>query len=207
MAPLWKPVEAPKKRVEICSFTNDLAKGLFSQSVQKWCSVKTGNMGYVEKGDPQQIPHEARTLTTKEKTTRNVYSTSVRSAALPGTEASNFNYTYRKILRKTTEGTGEKTRGTQAHRRVIREWRRSVRREWRRRVRREGLGARGGPELLVLCLWPWQLPTSVAAGTNQHLPRADLAPSPCCAWGLHLVCAPLSPGKRVPRSEGSAALL
>ena len=29
--------------------------------------------------------------------------------------------------------------------------------------------------------------TSAAAGTNQRPPRADLAPSPCCARGLHSV--------------------
>ena len=29
--------------------------------------------------------------------------------------------------------------------------------------------------------------TSAAAGTNQYPPRADLAPSPCCARGLHSV--------------------
>ena len=29
--------------------------------------------------------------------------------------------------------------------------------------------------------------TSAAAGTNQHPPHADLAPSPCCARGLHSV--------------------
>ena len=31
--------------------------------------------------------------------------------------------------------------------------------------------------------------TSLAAGTNQRPPRADLAPSPCCARGLHSVRA------------------
>ena len=72
-----------------------------------------------ERKDPQQIPHKARTPTTRENTTKNVYSTSVRSAALPGTEAGNFTYT--KIQRKTTDGEREKTKGTQAHRRVKRE--------------------------------------------------------------------------------------
>ena len=67
-------------------------------------------VGERERKDPQQVAHEARTPTTKGKTTRNVYSTSARSAALPGIEASNF--TCAKIQRKTTEGTREKTKGT-----------------------------------------------------------------------------------------------
>ena len=58
---------------------------------------------------PQQVPHDARTPTTKETTTKNVYLTSVGSAALPESEASN--YTYTKVQRKTTEGTREKTEG------------------------------------------------------------------------------------------------
>ena len=62
-----------------------------------------------EKKDPQQIPHDPRTPTTKETTTKNVYLTSVGSAALPESEASN--YTYTKVQRKTTEGTREKTEG------------------------------------------------------------------------------------------------
>ena len=45
----------------------------------------------------------------REKTTKNAYSTSVGSAALPRSEASN--YTYTKVQRKTTEGTREKTKG------------------------------------------------------------------------------------------------
>ena len=40
---------------------------------------------------------------------KNVYLTSVGSAALPESEASN--YTYTKVQRKTTEGTREKTEG------------------------------------------------------------------------------------------------
>ena len=59
--------------------------------------------------DPQQVPHDARTPTTKETTNKNVYSTSVGSAALPESEASN--YTYTKVQQKTTEGTREKTEG------------------------------------------------------------------------------------------------
>ena len=39
---------------------------------------------------PQQVPHDARTPTTKETTTKNVYLTSVGSAALPESEASNY---------------------------------------------------------------------------------------------------------------------
>ena len=58
---------------------------------------------------PTEVPHDARTPTTKETTTKNVYSTSVGSAALPESEASN--YTYTKVQRKTTEGTREKTEG------------------------------------------------------------------------------------------------
>ena len=45
----------------------------------------------------------------REKTTKNVFSTSVGSAVLPGAEASN--YTYTKVQQKTTEGTREKTKG------------------------------------------------------------------------------------------------
>ena len=52
-----------------------------------------------------------------------------RSAALPGSVA--CNYTHTKIQQKMTEGTREKTKGTQAHRRVKRE------REWRRRKAEE----------------------------------------------------------------------
>ena len=61
------------------------------------------------KEDPQQVPHDARTPTTKREDDQDVYSTSVGSAALPGSEASN--YTYTKVQRKTTEGTREKTKG------------------------------------------------------------------------------------------------
>ena len=59
--------------------------------------------------DPQQVPHDARTPTTKGRRRENVYLTSVGSAALPESEASN--YTYTKVQRKTTEGTREKTEG------------------------------------------------------------------------------------------------
>ena len=45
-APLWKPVEAKKKkRFKICSTTNDLAKGLFSRSVQKpWSKLNQNKL-------------------------------------------------------------------------------------------------------------------------------------------------------------------
>ena len=62
-----------------------------------------------EKKDPTQVPHDARTPTTKGRRRENVYLTSVGSAALPESEASN--YTYTKVQRKTTEGTREKTEG------------------------------------------------------------------------------------------------
>ena len=58
---------------------------------------------------PQQVPQDARTPTTKGRRRENVYLTSVGSAALPESEASN--YTYTKVQRKTTEGTREKTEG------------------------------------------------------------------------------------------------
>ena len=41
--------------------------------------------------------------------------------------------------------------------------------------------------------------TSAAAGTNQHPPGADLAPSPCCARGLHSVARDTEPRKTCPR--------
>ena len=111
-------------------------------------------MGEKEKGKshnrfPTMHAHRQR----REKTTKNVYSTSVRSAALPGTEASNFTYT--KIQRKTTEGTREKINGTQEHRQIKSEKRMKKKRGretgariWDLRVK----GVRGGSELLVLRL-------------------------------------------------------
>ena len=98
-----------------------------------------------ERKDPQQVPHDARTLTTKGTTTKSVYSTSVGSAALPESEASN--YTYTKVQRKTTEGTREKTGGRGETRERMKK---------KKRQRELGLGSRGRQgvetELLVLRL-------------------------------------------------------
>ena len=86
-----------------------------SEFLQLFCRIPRietcGIWGRKLKGkeDPQQVIHDARTPTTKETTTKNVYLTSVGSAALPESEASN--YTYTKVQRKTTEGTREKTEG------------------------------------------------------------------------------------------------
>ena len=72
----------------------------------------TWNLGE-RKGKERKIHNRFPTMHAhrqrREKTTKNVYSTSIGSAALPGSEASN--YTYTKVQRKTTEGTREKTKG------------------------------------------------------------------------------------------------
>ena len=44
--------------------------------------------------------------------------------------------------------------------------------------------------------------TSVATGTNQRPPRADLAPSLCCARGLHSVARNTAPRKTCFRVQG-----
>ena len=70
-----------------------------------------GIWGRKGKKDPQQVPHDARTPTTTGKTNKNVYSTSVGSAALPGSEASD--YTYTKVHEKINHyNKAEKTRET-----------------------------------------------------------------------------------------------
>ena len=164
-----------------------------------------GIWGRKGKEDPQQVPHDARPPTTKETTTKNVYSTSVGSTALPGSEANN--YTHTKVQRKTTERTREWTKGISSTPAG------QTRERMRKRRERENwdwvLGSRGrdwaaGPALMTVTA-----ATSAAAGTNQRPPRADLAPSPCCARGLHSVrvAITLSPEKHVPGCEGSATLL
>ena len=56
------------------------------------------------------------------------------------------------------------------------------------RDKRTGIWGQGvgngvaGPALMTVTA-----ATSAVAGTNQRPPRADLAPSPCCARGLHSV--------------------
>ena len=166
----------------------------------------TWNWGRRRKEDPQQVPHEASTPTTREKTTKNVYLTSVRSAALPGTEASNFTYT--KIQRKTTEGTREKTKGTQAHLRI------KVRREQRRREGEKlgmGSGIWGSRVGVGLGCWSSAYDRDschVSGRGNQSAPAACIScTQPLLRMGLHAVTHTLSPGKRVPGCEGSAALL
>ena len=64
---------------------------------------RKGKEGKIHNKFPTMHAHRQR------RTTKNVYSTSVGSAALPESEASN--YTYTKVQRKTTEGTREKTEG------------------------------------------------------------------------------------------------
>ena len=73
--------------------------------------IKTrGILGEKGKGRPTTgSPRCTHSNNEGRKTTKNVYSTSVGSAALPESEASN--YTYTKVQRKATEGTREKTKG------------------------------------------------------------------------------------------------
>ena len=51
------------------------------------------------------------------------------------------------------------------------------------------LGSRGRQGVAGPALMTVTAATSAAARTNQRPPRADLAPSPCCARGLHSVRA------------------
>ena len=95
-------------------------------------------------------------------------------------------------------GTREKTKEIQAHWQIKRE----IKRGTGAGIWGQGWVWAAGPALMTVTA-----ATSVAAGTNQRPPRADLAPSPCCARALHSKMLTLSPGKRVPRCEGSAALL
>ena len=108
---------------------------------------------------------------------KNVYLTSVGSAALPESEASN--YTYTKVQWKTTEGTREKTEG-----------RGETRERMRRREReRAGTGIWGQGVGKGVSCWScaYDHDSCHVSGCGNQSPRADLAPSPCCAPGLHSV--------------------
>ena len=135
----------------------------------------------------------------REKTTKNVCSTSVGSAALPGSEASD--YTYTKVHEKINHyNKAEKTRETLT-RQKIRENRRAgvqqcKRREEKQEARERGLG---GPALMTVAA-----ATSLAAGTNQRPFHEDVAHGP--ALSARATCT-LSPEKHVPGCEGSATLL
>ena len=85
----------------------------------------------------------------REKTTKNVYSTSVGSAALPGSEASS--YTYTNVQRKTTERTREKTKGISST--PTGQTRERMKKKRERELGLEsGVKGRDAPELLVLRL-------------------------------------------------------
>ena len=138
-----------------------------------------GIWGRKGKEDPQQVPHDARTPTTKE-TTKNVYLTSVGSAALPESEASN--YTYTKVQRKTTEETREKTEGrgeTRERMKKKREKAREEARDKRQETRERGLA---GPALMTVAA-----ATSLAAETNQRPSREVRSSTPLLRTGLHSV--------------------
>ena len=138
---------------------------------------RKGKEGKIHNKFPTMHAHRQR----RRRRRKNVYLTLVGSAALPESEASN--YTYTKVQRKTTEGTREKTEG-----------RGETRERMKKKREREKTGTgfwgqgvgKGWTELLAP-LMIVTAATSAAAGTNQHPPRADLAPSPCCARGLHSV--------------------
>ena len=120
-----------------------------------------------------KVPHDARTPTTKETTTKNVYLTSVGSAALPESEASN--YTYTKVQRKTTEGTREKTEGRGETRERMKKKREKAREEARER-------GMGGHALMTVAA-----ATSLAAETNQRPSREVRTSTPLLRTGLHSV--------------------
>ena len=98
------------------------------------------------KKDPQQGSPRCTHRQRREKTARKVYSTSVGSAALPGSEASN--YTYTKVQRKTTEGTREKIKGISST-----PTGQTREREWRRRERERELGLGSGVKGWGLSCW------------------------------------------------------
>ena len=134
----------------------------------------------------------------REKTTKNVYSTSVGSAALPGSEASN--YTYTKVHEKINHyNKAEKTRETLIRQRSKKTEERECNSAREQEKRREETRERalGGPALMTVAA-----ATSLAAGTNQRPSRGDVAHGPALR-----ARATLSPEKHVPGCEGSAALL
>ena len=88
-----KKKQALKRKTRLCKIPRIKTRGIWGRRRRK-----THNRF------PTMHAHRQR----REKTTKTVYSTSVGSAALPGSEASH--YTYTKVQRKTTEGTREKTK-------------------------------------------------------------------------------------------------
>ena len=163
----------------------------------------TWNLGEKGKGRthnrfPTRHAHRQR----RKRRRKNVYLTSVGSAALPESEASN--YTYTKVQQKTTEGTREKTEGRgETRERMKKKGERTGTGIWGREVGKGGGG---------LSCWPRAYDCDschVSGCGNQSAPTAYRScTQPLLRTGPALSAWPhWAQEKHVPGCEGSATQL